>query len=83
MTQQLMYLIDLAKIRGNGDLHCPKCGTTISPDDETEDNYCILDTTLKDNNLDEVTIQCKKCLSKIRLTGFSLLATEDRCTNKC
>ena len=56
MTQQLMYLIDLAKIRGNGDLHCPKCGTTISPDDETEDNYCILDTTLKDNNLDEVTI---------------------------
>ncbi|MCW4016539.1 MAG: hypothetical protein NWF06_09230 [Candidatus Bathyarchaeota archaeon] len=73
MKQQLMYLIDLSRIQGNGDFLCPKCGVTISPDDETEDTYCIVNTKVRNNELVELTIQCQKCRSKIRVIGFSIL----------
>jgi DNA-directed RNA polymerase subunit RPC12/RpoP len=73
VKQQLVYTLDLSRIQGNGDILCPKCGVNISPDDETEDIYCILETKVKDDNLEELIIQCQKCRSKIRLIGFSLL----------
>ena len=71
--QQLVYTLDLSRIQGDGDVLCPKCGVMLSPDDETEDTYCILETKVKDNNLEELIIQCQRCRSKIRLIGFSLL----------
>jgi predicted RNA-binding Zn-ribbon protein involved in translation (DUF1610 family) len=64
-----IYTIDLAKIEGKGDFPCPNCGVTISPDDQTEDVYEIVDTKVHGASLEELTIQCK-CGSKIRLTGF-------------
>ena len=77
MEHQLIYRFDLAKNQGNGDVHCPKCGVTLSPDDETEDNYSILEAIVRDNNLEEIVIQCKRCRSIIRLTGFALLKNVD------
>lgn len=67
-----MFTIDLATIEGSGDFPCPQCGVTISPDDQTEDTYTIIDTKVNSaQNLEELTIQCVKCGSKIRLIGFS------------
>jgi len=70
MKQSQAYRIDLTKIEGDGDFPCPSCGTVISPDDETEDVYVILETKLKGNALEELVIQCNRCKSRISLTGF-------------
>jgi hypothetical protein len=69
----LVTELDLTKIDGNGDFACPKCGVTISPEDETEDVYIILEEKVKDDVLEEMLIQCNKCGCRIRLTGFSVL----------
>jgi predicted RNA-binding Zn-ribbon protein involved in translation (DUF1610 family) len=71
--QILMTELDLTKIDGNGDFLCPNCGVTISPEDESEDVYTILEEKVKDDALEEMLIQCNKCGSQIRLTGFSIL----------
>jgi hypothetical protein len=76
LKQILKYKLDLTRIQGNGDFLCPKCGITISPEDETENVYTILEEKLKGEVLEEVVIQCNKCVSRIHLTGFSLLETE-------
>lgn len=77
MKQSQLYRVDLTKIDGNGDFSCPSCGVVISPDDETEDVYVILETKLKGNTLQELVIQCNRCKNKILLTGFlSTMASE-------
>jgi ribosomal protein S27AE len=68
--QESAYTINLAAIEGDGSFQCPKCGMSISPEDETEENYKILDTKVVDNELAELKISCGKCRSTIRLTGF-------------
>jgi len=65
-----VYEVDLTKIKGEGDFPCPSCGVVISPEDETEDVYTILETKVKGESLEELVIQCNKCGSKIRLVGF-------------
>lgn len=70
MKQSQVYRIDLTKIDGEGDFQCPGCGAVISPDDETDDVYVILDTKVKGDLLQELLIQCNRCKSKIQLTGF-------------
>ena len=69
-SNQEMFTIDLAGIDGNGDFPCPSCAVSISPDDKTESVYTIVDTRMKGDDLEELTIQCNKCGSKIRLIGF-------------
>ena len=64
------YTINLVAIEGEGSFPCPKCGTTISPDDETEINYKIVDTKIVNEELAELVIACGKCRSIIRITGF-------------
>ena len=64
------FKINLATIEGDGSLPCPKCGIIISPEDQTEENYKIVDTKIVNNMLDELVIACGKCGSTIRLTGF-------------
>lgn len=64
------YTIDLTKINGDGAFPCPKCGVIISPDDETEEVYTVLETKVKNDELAELVLMCNKCRSKIRLTGF-------------
>lgn len=72
MQPPLVYKLDLSELQGEGDFPCPCCGAIISPEDETEDVYVILDTKLSGDDLEELEIQCNKCSSKIRLVGFNL-----------
>jgi len=71
--QVLVTELDLTKIDGNGDFPCPKCGVVISPEDETENVYTIVEETVRNDALEEMLIQCNKCGSQIRLTGFAVL----------
>lgn len=70
MKQSSIYKVDLTEIQGEGDFPCPKCGVIISPDDETETVYTILETKVKHEALEELVILCNHCGSKIRLVGF-------------
>jgi DNA-directed RNA polymerase subunit RPC12/RpoP len=76
MKQMWMYNLDLTKLEGKGDFTCPSCGSLISPDDETEEVYSVLEAKVSDNLLEDLTVRCNRCGSKIVLTGFSLLGTE-------
>ena len=71
-SNQQMATIDLSKIEGAGDFSCPNCGIVISPEDETEEVYTIVDTKVNGHDLEELTIQCSKCGSRIRLIGFKM-----------
>lgn len=64
------HTIDLTKIDGDGAFPCPKCGTVISPDDESEETYQIVETKVKNDNLEELILTCKKCGTTIKLVGF-------------
>jgi hypothetical protein len=70
LEKKCEHVIDLASIEGDGSFPCPHCGTSISPDDETEDNYEIVDTKVVNDELAELVITCGKCGCTLRLTGF-------------
>ena len=73
MEKLLTYRIIFTNLNEDGAFLCPKCGVAISPNDETEDVYRILESKLVDNNLEEILILCKNCTSNIKLTGLSLI----------
>ena len=77
IKQVLVSELDLTKIQGKGDFPCPNCGVTISPEDESDDVYIILEEKIRNNALEELVIQCNNCSSRIRLTGFPLLEMEN------
>ena len=64
------YTVDLTKIDGDGAFQCPKCGAIISPEDETEEVYTIVETKIKKDELTALTLKCNQCGSKIKLIGF-------------
>ncbi len=64
------YTIDLTTIDGDGSFPCPKCGIVISPEDESEQLYKIVDTKVINDELVELIIMCSKCGSTTKLTGF-------------
>jgi predicted RNA-binding Zn-ribbon protein involved in translation (DUF1610 family) len=64
------FKIDLTTLEGDGSFKCPNCGLSISPDDESEENYQILDTKVVNDELAELIISCIKCGSTIKLSGF-------------
>ncbi|HJW97747.1 MAG TPA: hypothetical protein VJ529_01370 [Candidatus Bathyarchaeia archaeon] len=70
VKKSMAYEIDLTKIDGDGAFPCPKCGSVISPDDESEETYHIVDTKVKNDELAELIILCKKCGTAIKLVGF-------------
>jgi predicted RNA-binding Zn-ribbon protein involved in translation (DUF1610 family) len=72
--KNVVYTVDLTKIDGDGSFPCPRCGTTISPDDESDEVYEIVDTVVKGTELAELVIHCKRCGSTIRLVGFLQLS---------
>jgi predicted RNA-binding Zn-ribbon protein involved in translation (DUF1610 family) len=65
-----VYTINLAIIEGDGSFPCPKCGMVISPEDESEENYRIVDTKVVNDKLAELVIVCGKCGSAMKLAGF-------------
>lgn len=71
------FTVDLTKIEGDGDFLCPRCGSRISPDDESEEVYTILEPRVDSRGLEEVVIRCNRCSSKIQLKGFSSLDKND------
>ena len=73
MQATKLFTIDLAKIRGKGDFNCPKCGVRISPNEKAEKTYRILEAVMKENQLEGIMLQCSRCDSQIRLTGFRIL----------
>ena len=64
------YTIDLTRIDGDGSFPCPKCGTVISPEDESETVYKIVNTKVVNDELVELVIVCDNCGSTIKLAGF-------------
>jgi ribosomal protein S27AE len=64
------YSIDLTKIDGDGSFPCPKCGVAISPEDESEEAYKIINTKVINDQLVELVIVCNNCGSTVNLTGF-------------
>ena len=66
----MVYTVNLAELEGDGSFPCPKCATVISPEDETEAVYKIVDTKLVNDELVELVIVCGNCGSNIQLTGF-------------
>jgi predicted RNA-binding Zn-ribbon protein involved in translation (DUF1610 family) len=69
-NKSVIYTIDLTQIDGDGSFPCPKCGTVISPEDETEEIYKIVDTKIINDELVELVIKCGACKSNMKLTGF-------------
>ncbi len=70
MKKEVTNTVDLTKIDGDGAFPCPKCGTMISPDDETDETYQIVETKIKNDELTELILTCNKCGTTIRLVGF-------------
>jgi len=69
-SHHAIFKVDITQIEGDGDFPCPKCGVIISPEDETETVFKIVNTKVKKQKLEELGILCNKCGSKIRLVGF-------------
>lgn len=70
MKKEARYTIDLTKIDGDGAFPCPKCGTLISPEDESDSVYQIVETKVENDDLAELILTCNKCGSTIKLVGF-------------
>ena len=66
------YTVDLTRISGSGEFRCPKCGVEMSPEDETEEVYTILETVMKGDSLEMVVLRCNRCESLVHLVGFDL-----------
>ena len=66
-------IVNIAEIEGFGDFSCSVCGSNISPDDTTEDNYKILEIRLIDGFPDEILLQCNECHNIISVIGFNVL----------
>jgi hypothetical protein len=64
------YIVDLLSVEGDGSFACPKCGVTISPEDETEENYRIVNTKVINDEIVELVVACGKCGITMVLTGF-------------
>ncbi|MCW4000866.1 MAG: hypothetical protein NWE93_11560 [Candidatus Bathyarchaeota archaeon] len=70
LEKRCIQTVNLANLEGDGSFACPKCGVSISPDDESEDNYEIIDTKVVNDELSELVIACGKCGCTIKLIGF-------------
>ena len=70
LEKTVPYSVDLTKIDGDGSFPCPKCGSVISPEDESEEAYRIINTKVINDQLVELVVVCSNCASTIRLTGF-------------
>jgi predicted RNA-binding Zn-ribbon protein involved in translation (DUF1610 family) len=60
------------QVNEDGSFKCPKCNAIISPDDETEDAYKILETKMVEDEIAEIIIECRACGTIITLAGSQL-----------
>ena len=80
MKRSAVHKLNLTEIEGEGDFPCPNCGVMISPEDETETVYTILETKMKKDSLEELIIRCNSCGSEIHLVGFLPLSEAETAT---
>jgi hypothetical protein len=73
MERRRVFEVDLARIEGDGDFSCPRCENSISPDDESEQSYSLLEPKVNRHGLTKLIIRCNNCASRIHLTGFPFL----------
>lgn len=74
MVPESTFKINLIEIEGKGDISCPSCGMVISPEDDSEEVYEIVEIlTREDGSMEEIIVSCKKCKSTIHLKGFEFL----------
>jgi len=69
-TKKLEYRVNLLTLSNDGSFQCPKCGTIISPEDETNENYEIIDTKVFNGELAELVVACHNCESTLKLSSF-------------
>jgi hypothetical protein len=72
-----LITLDLTAIDGEGSFSCPTCGTLISPDDESEEAYKIVNTKVINDELVELVVCCGTCGTVIKLTGFQQMMEEE------
>ena len=70
IKKEVLHTIDLTAIEGDGSFPCPNCGTVLSPDDESEEIYSIVETKILHGELVELVLSCNNCKTAVRLTGF-------------
>lgn len=72
------FRVDITKMQGEADIQCPRCKNLISPDDQSEEAYSIVDTIMgEEDELIRVVIRCNKCDSIINLEGFEALSGKE------
>ncbi len=78
MARKKSFAINLTKVEGGGEFQCPSCNSLISPDDDSEKTYKIIETVMVDEDtLERMVIQCRTCKSTINLEGFDAFAEVD------
>jgi len=65
-----IFEIDLRYLEGSGDFHCPKCGQLISPEENSNETYKIIDIKADKQGLKSIYLKCLNCNSEIKLVGF-------------
>ena len=70
MGPPLVYKVDLTELQGEGDFPCPGCGVIISPEDETEDVYIIVNTKVNGDELEELVINVTAVKAKSDWSGL-------------
>lgn len=62
--------IDLIKIEGNEDFPYPNRRVTISPEDQIESVYSVLEAKIQNMSLEELVIASNECVIDVRFVGF-------------
>ena len=79
LARKRSFNVDLTAIEGvEGTILCPRCSTLISPEDDTETTYKVVNAAFNnDGFLEGIGIECIECNSTIILDGFHVLARSD------
>jgi len=64
------HTIDLIKLRTSGNFPCPECNTTITPEDDMDESYEILDAKTSGKQIKHIIIKCNSCQNNIKIVGF-------------
>jgi hypothetical protein len=62
--------IDLTKIEGNEDFPYSNRRVTISPEDQIESVYSVLEAKIQNMSLEELVIASNECVIDVRFVGF-------------
>jgi hypothetical protein len=70
LKQIQLRTIDLTKNEGNEDFSYPNRRVTISPEDQIESVYSVLEAKIRNMSLEELVIASNECVINVRFAGF-------------